>query len=73
MKEWTDGARRALDAYLDQAGRSLGSDGAESGEVVEDIRRHVEEELRGINSDVVTAAILGSVSMLAGARCARSS
>jgi hypothetical protein len=54
MSEWTQTARRALEAYCARSRAALAGTGADAGEVVEDLRRHIEEELRHANLSVVT-------------------
>lgn len=54
MSEWTETARRALEDYCARSRAALAGTGADAGEVSEDLRRHVEEELRHANLSVVT-------------------
>lgn len=52
--EWTDTARRTLDEYCDRARAALAGTGADADEVIDDLRRHVEEEARTAHLSVVT-------------------
>ncbi len=54
MSEWTETARRALEQYCARAREALAGTGADANEVVEDLRRHVEEEARVAKLSVVT-------------------
>jgi hypothetical protein len=54
MSEWTETARRALEAYCARSRVALAGTGADANEVIEDLRRHVEEELRHAKLSVVT-------------------
>ncbi len=54
MSEWTETARGALEEYCARSRAALAGTGADAGEVIEDLRRHVEEELRRANLSVVT-------------------
>lgn len=56
MSDWTDSAKRALEEHLDRSRARFAAQGAEAEEVVEDIRRHVEEELNASRLGVVTEA-----------------
>ena len=51
---WTDSAKQRLDAYLNGLQPSFHIAGADPGEVSEDMRRHVMEELAASKVDVVT-------------------
>lgn len=46
MSTWTDAAKRALEDYLDRVRADATAAGADGGEVVEDVRRHVEAEIQ---------------------------
>lgn len=54
--EWTETARRTLDEYCQRTRAALAGTGADADEVIEDLRRHVEEEARAANLSVVTEA-----------------
>jgi hypothetical protein len=54
MTQWTDSAKARLDQYLAQMRQSLAGSGADANEVVEDLRRHVEEEAASRKLTVVT-------------------
>ena len=54
MSEWTETARRALEEYCARSRAALTGTGADANEVIEDLRRHVEEELRSAKLSVVT-------------------
>lgn len=54
MSEWTHPARAELERYLAQVRQSLGATGADADEVVEDLRRHVEEEAAAMGLAVIT-------------------
>jgi hypothetical protein len=53
--EWTKSAIKELDRYFDQIRPNLQSTGADPMEVMEDIRRHIDEELSALKLDIVTA------------------
>lgn len=52
--EWTTAAKEELDRHLDGARAGLEGSGADPAEVVEDLRRHVQEEARAAKLAVVT-------------------
>ncbi|MBX3745553.1 MAG: hypothetical protein KF833_09620 [Verrucomicrobiae bacterium] len=54
MSEWTHAGRGELQRYLDEARRSLNLPEAEADEVLDDLRRHVEEDVAGAGLKVVT-------------------
>jgi len=54
MIEWTETARRALDDYCARSKAVLEGTGADANEVIEDLRRHVDEEVRAARLSVVT-------------------
>lgn len=54
MSEWTQAGRGELQRYLDEARRSLNVPAAEADEVLDDLRRHVEEDVAGAGLKVVT-------------------
>ena len=54
MIEWTEAARRALDGYCARSRAALAGTGADADEVIEDLRRHVDEEVRAAHLTVVT-------------------
>lgn len=54
MSEWTETARRALEDYCARSRAALAGTGADANEVIEDLRRHVEEELRNARLSVIT-------------------
>lgn len=52
--EWTAAAREELDRHLESARSGLEGSGADPAEVIEDLRRHVQEEARNAQLSVVT-------------------
>lgn len=54
MIEWTESARRVLDEYCRRAKEAVVASGADVEEVSDDLRRHVEEEVRAARISVVT-------------------
>lgn len=54
MIKWTEAARRALDEYCARSKTVLAGGAADAEEVSEDLRRHVEEEVRAAQLTVVT-------------------
>jgi hypothetical protein len=55
MTEWTQAARAELDRYLDEVRATLVESDADPSEVIEDLRRHVEEEATSAGLPVVSA------------------
>ena len=56
MIEWTETARRVLDEYCARTKTVLVGSGADVDEVVDDLRRHVDQELAAAGLKVVTEA-----------------
>ena len=54
MQEWTDKAEKRLESYLETARVNLESSGADADEVIEDLRRHIEEEVLTARIEIVT-------------------
>jgi hypothetical protein len=54
MTTWTDSAKAKLEEYFTQVRRSLAASGADAGEVTEDLRRHIQEEVAARQLTVVT-------------------
>jgi hypothetical protein len=54
MTQWTETARRSLDEYCARSKAALGGTGADGDEVIDDLRRHVDEEIRAAGLTVVT-------------------
>lgn len=54
MTEWTETARRILDEYCARSRAALAGTGADADEVIDDLRRHVDEEIRAAGLTVVT-------------------
>src|SRR5687768_15730338 len=54
MTEWTDSAKRALDNYLGRMRVQLHASGADPGEVIDDLGRHIDQEIASANLRVVT-------------------
>lgn len=54
MSEWTETARRAFAEYCERSRAALAGSGADADEVVEDLRRHVEEEIVKARLSIVT-------------------
>jgi hypothetical protein len=52
--EWTDTANNVLDEYLERMQSDLVAAGADPDEVSADLRRHIHEELAGLNLHIVT-------------------
>ena len=61
MQEWTDKAKEILKDYLDNARANLESSGADADEVIEDLRRHIDEEIIGAKLEIVTKEDIGKV------------
>lgn len=55
MTTWTDSAKSRLEEFLDRLRASLHASGADPGEVTEDMRRHISEEVVASRLEVVTA------------------
>ena len=58
MTEWTESARRAVDEYCARSTSALGGTGADATEVADDLRHHIEEEVRRSRVAVVTEDIV---------------
>jgi hypothetical protein len=54
MNQWTESARTALEVYFSKTRKSLESSGADVNEVIDDLRRHVEQEVAALRLTVVT-------------------
>ena len=54
MNQWTESARSALENYFAKTRKSLESSGADINEVIDDLRRHVEQEIAASRLTVVT-------------------
>jgi hypothetical protein len=54
MTQWTETARRILDEYCARSRAALAGTGADADEVMDDVRRHVDEEIRAAGLTVVT-------------------
>jgi hypothetical protein len=54
MSEWTETARKTLNEYCARSRQLLEGTGADADEVIEDLRRHVDEEIRASGLSVVT-------------------
>jgi hypothetical protein len=54
MTEWTDSAKRALDNYFGRMRSQLHASGADAGEVIDDLGRHIDQEIAAANLRVVT-------------------
>jgi len=52
--QWTESAQHHLDSYLKKTQACLGNSGADASEVVDDLRRHIEEELAAARIKIVT-------------------
>lgn len=55
MTEWTEAAKEQWRHYCDDVRRRLADSDADAQEVIEDVRRHVEEELATGSAKIVTA------------------
>jgi len=53
--EWTKSAKEELEQYLERVRPSIEAQGADPAEVIEDYKRHIDEELAASKLDVVTA------------------
>ncbi len=58
MIEWTETARRVLDEYCARTKTVLAGSGADVDEVVDDLRRHIDQEVTAAGLKVVTEADL---------------
>lgn len=54
MSEWTNSARTRLDGYFAQIRETLTASGADAGEVIEDLRRHLDQEIAAAQLTIVT-------------------
>ena len=54
MQEWTDKAKEILNDYLENARINLESSGADADEVIDDLRRHIEEEIITAKLEIIT-------------------
>ena len=54
MSEWTPSARAALEAHFQKIRRPLEASGADASEVIEDLRRHLDQEILTERLKVVT-------------------
>lgn len=54
MSEWTETARRALEEYCARSRAAVAGTGADADEVIEDLRRHVAEEIAKAKLSIVT-------------------
>lgn len=61
MSEWTKAAEQAWTDYAARVRAEFGSDAADAEEVIGDLRRHVEEELRAKGMPVVTGEAVREV------------
>ncbi|HEY5913884.1 MAG TPA: VIT domain-containing protein [Verrucomicrobiae bacterium] len=61
MNHWTDSARAKLEGYFAEMRRNLKASGADVEEVVDDLRRHVEQETAVRNLRVVTEQDVGQI------------
>jgi len=55
MTKWTDAAKEQWRYYCDNVRRQLADSDADAQEVIDDVRRHVEQELAAGNAKIVTA------------------
>ncbi|HOO56169.1 MAG TPA: VIT domain-containing protein [bacterium] len=53
MAEWTESAKKQFEAYLEQLKNSLDPEQIDINEVIDDIRRHVDEEINEKEIDIV--------------------
>ena len=54
MSQWTQTARSTLETYFARTRKSLESSGADINEVIDDLRRHVDQEIALSRLTVVT-------------------
>jgi len=54
MQEWTDKAKEELQNYLENVRTNLESSGADANEVIEDFKRHIDEEIIALKLQIVT-------------------
>jgi hypothetical protein len=61
MSQWTQSARAKLEEYFARMRQTLQASGADVNEVVEDLRRHVEEEVTALKLVAVTEQDVGHI------------
>jgi hypothetical protein len=61
MSQWTDSARARLEEFLTRTREALAASGADVNEVIEDLRRHVEEEAAARKLAIVTEQDLAQI------------
>ncbi|GEM_PF-2934531 len=54
MQEWTDNAKEILQNYLEKARKSLEMSEVDANEVIDDLRRHIDEEVIAANLQIIT-------------------
>ncbi len=54
MRTWTAAARQELEQYFDRVRPALAASGADPNEVIDDLRRHLEQEAAAADLEVVT-------------------
>jgi len=54
MQEWTDVAKEKLQNYLENVRTNLERSGADADEVIEDFKRHIDEEIIALKIQIVT-------------------
>lgn len=67
MTTWTDSAKSRLEEFLERLRASLHASGADPGEVTDDMRRHISEEVAASRLEVVTADDLDRILKRIGA------
>src|SRR5687768_196526 len=54
MTSWTTPAKEEVDSYLNNVRASIGTSGADASEVIDDLKRHIEEEIHSAQLETVT-------------------
>jgi hypothetical protein len=67
MNRWTDSAKAKVEQYFTGMRQSLTTSGADAEEVIEDLRRHIEEEAAARQLTVVTEQDVGQILARIGA------
>ena len=67
MNQWSNSARKKLEDYFARARTTIQASGADVNEVIEDLRRHVDEEIARLKLAVVTEQDVGHILTRIGA------
>src|SRR3954463_16158809 len=54
MDQWGNAAKAKLEAYFERTRKNLEASGADVNEVIDDLRRHVQQEAAALNLPVIT-------------------